>query len=141
MNLFYNIYIALLVFFATQVESQELTSTLHTTFYGVQVAYIDETVVFTCVLRGSNNLVWTSDEYIGANQQLNLVSAQRIGTVVTAVGNAQTSAELVNATIDEIIVSELRITVESTYPVASVQCVNGASTNAMTSALFHLAGK
>ena len=52
-------------FLATQAVSQKLNSTLHSTLYSIQVAYVGETVVFTCVVRGSNHMGWSSEEYIG----------------------------------------------------------------------------
>lgn len=98
-------------------------------------------VVFTCAVKGSNSITWTSDEYIGANQPLTLVSAEPVGHEVRAVGNDQTVAVLRNATTDVIIISELHVRISSAYPVASVQCVNsGTSTNPTTSTSFFLAG-
>ena len=129
------------VLLATQALSQELNSTLHSTVNGAQFAYIDEMVVFTCVVRGSNNLLWTSKEYIGADERLTLTSIESKGTEVRAIGNNQTVARLIMAvdTGDVIIVSELHIRIKATYPVASVQCVNGGA-NTMTSTSFLLAG-
>ena len=98
-------------------------------------------VIFTCAVQGSNSITWTSNEYIGVNQPLTLVSAQPIGHEEPAVGNRQTIAVLVNAITDVIIVSELRIRISSTFPVASIQCVNsGTGMNPMTSTSFLLAG-
>ena len=120
--------------------SQELNSTLHSTIYGVDVAYINEMVAFTCVVRESNSMAWTSEEYIGTGgQRLELSAAEPVGTNYSAVGNIQTVATLVRATIDELIVSQLRIRIKSTSPTASVQCHNiNAGTN--TSIEFLLAG-
>ena len=87
-------------------------------------------------------MAWTSDEYIGAGQRIPLTSALGAGHRQSALGNDQTVAVLVNTTTttnDVIVISELHIRVESTYPVASVQCVNGG-TNAVTSTTFLLAG-
>ena len=123
--------------------SQELNSTLHSTPNGIEFAFADEMVVFTCVVKGSNSITWTSDEYIGINQPLTLVSIQGEGFELRPVGNAETVAVLVNATtdVDVIIVSKLHIRVRSTYPVASVQCINsGTGTNPMISTSFLLAG-
>ena len=87
-------------------------------------------------------MAWTSEEYIGAGVRLSLSSAQGVGHTVTALGNAQTVAILVNTSTDTavFVVSELRIRVRSTYPIASVQCVN-SGTNAVTSTSFYLPGK
>ena len=86
-------------------------------------------------------MAWTSDEYIGANRQLSLVSAQPIGHEVRAVANNQTVAVLVDATIDVIIISELRIRINSVFSIASVECTNvGANTRTLNSTSFRLAG-
>ena len=85
-------------------------------------------------------MAWTSQEYIGTGgQRLELSAAEAVGTTYSAVGNPQTVAELINGIIDEIIVTELRIGIQSSYPVASVQCHNiNAGTN--VSIEFRLAG-
>lgn len=131
-------YAVIIQLLAAQAMSQELNSTLHSALYGVQVAFVDENVVFTCVVRSSNSMAWTSEEYIGTGgQRLELSAAEPLGTRYSAVGNNQTVAELVGAVIDVIIVSQLRIRVKSTYPTASVQC-NGINGNAEIT--FLLAG-
>ena len=114
-----------MILLATQADSQDLSSTLYSILYGVQVAYVDEMVVFTCVVRGSNSMAWTSDEYIGTGgQRLEFSAAESAGTRLPAVGNSQTVAVLVSARIDEIIVSELYIRIRPNYPTASVWCHN-----------------
>ena len=120
--------------------AQELNSSLHSTINGVPIAYTDEAVIFTCVVRGSNSIAWTSEEYIGTGgQRLELSAAEPIGTRYYAVGNNQTVTELISATIDEIIVSQLRIRIKSNYSIASVLCHNiNAGTESSTT--FLLAG-
>ena len=120
--------------------SQELNSTLHSLVYGAPIAYIDEMVIFTCVVRGSNSMSWTSKEYIGTGQQLELSAAEPVGTNHSAVGNSQTVTILISTIRDEnLIVSQLRIRIKSNHPTASVQCHNiNAGTN--TSIEFLLAG-
>ena len=132
-------YIALSLL-AYQAATQELSSTLHSTIYGAQIAFVDEMVVFTCVVRGSNSMSWTSDEYIGSDRRLPLSSGQLVNHSISAIGNAQTVAVLVDVTAGEVIKSELHIRVQSSYPLASVQCVDG-STNMNTSTSFLLVGK
>ena len=134
-------YIIILALLAYQASTQELSSTLHSTVYGAQIVFVDERVVFTCVVRQSNSMAWRSDEYIGSGQRLSLSSAQRVNHSVSALGNNQTVAVLVNATTgtNSVVMSELHIRVKSTYPVASVQCVN-SGTNTVTSTSFFLAG-
>ena len=127
------------ILLVNHVVSQELNSTLHSTPSGVQFAFAGEMVVFTCTVR-SNSITWSSDEYIGTDQPLTLVSIQGEGFRSNPVGNAETVAVIVRVT-DETIVSKLHIRVKSTFPVASVQCVNsGTITNPTTSTSFLLAG-
>ena len=127
---------------ATQAMSQELNSTLHSTLYGVQFAFVDEMVIFTCVVKESNSMAWTSDEYIGiGGEQLQFSAADPPRTSRTAIGNNQTVATLINAMLDQFIVSQLRIRIKSIHPTAAVQCRNtGANTALVTSTTFLLAG-
>ena len=85
-------------------------------------------------------MAWTSDEYIGTGgQRLEFSAAEPAGSTLSAVGNSQTMAVLISATIDEIIVSELRISIQSNFPTPSVQCHNiNFGTN--SSITFLLAG-
>ena len=138
---FHVIILALLV---CQAVTQELSSTLQSTIHGAQVAFVDEMVVFTCTVRGSNSMAWRSDEYIGTGQRLSLSTAQGLNHNVSALGNDQTVAVLVNiinATTGTklVVISELRIRVVSAYPVASVQCVNVGANNGNSTSFF-LAG-
>ena len=84
----YNIIVVLLL--AAQTVSQELNSTLHSTLYGISIAYVDEMVVFTCVVRGSNSMAWTSEEYIGTGgRRLEMSAAELVGTrySIPVIGN------------------------------------------------------
>ena len=90
-------------------------------------------------------MAWTSEQYIGVGgQQLPFAAAEPVNSTRRAIGNAQTVATLVNAvnTGDNIlIVSELRIRIESSYPIAEVQCVSrGADVATVNSTTFQLAG-
>ena len=54
-------YVIAVLLVAVQAMSQDqelLDSTLHSTAYGIPVAYIGETVFFTYVVRGSNLAAW-----------------------------------------------------------------------------------
>ena len=90
-------------------------------------------------------MAWTSEEFIGTGgRELPFAAAEPAGTIRRAVGNSQTVATLVTAvnTGDIMIVSELRITITSTHPVASVQCISrGADITTVNSTSFQLAGK
>ena len=121
-------------------QNQVLDNSLHSTVDGIPVAYVGERVVFTCVVRGSNSMAWTSGEYIGTGvQRLELSAGDVVGTNYTAVANNQTIATLVNATINEFIISRLQITIKPDYQIASVRCLN-INTNTATSATFFRAG-
>ena len=85
-------------------------------------------------------MAWTSDQYIGMGiQRLELSAGDAIGRNYTAVENNQTVATLVNATINEFIISRLQITIKPDFQVASVRCLN-INTNTATSAAFYRAG-
>ena len=79
-------------------------------------------LVFTCTVRGARILQWSSVEYIsdsGHNIQiLNSPSGMDVR-------RGEAHATLVSATTEDgvpVLVSELRITVSSRYPVATIQC-------------------
>ena len=128
------------LFLVTQALSQELNSTLHSTLYGVQVAYVGEIVTFTCVVRQSNSMGWMSEEYIGTGgQQLEISAADPINTPQTAIGDNQTVATLTSAIVDKVIISQLRVKIKPGEQTASIQCRN-SSDNTITSTTFLLAG-
>ena len=124
------------------LNAQELNSTLHSTFYGVNFAYDGEMVTFTCVARNSTLIAWSSNEYIGSDGlRLEFASIERVGTNRFA-PNFGTTAQLVDSFREDgrvILVSQLNITVPSVYQISSITCHNiGMGTTAMTS--FQLAG-
>ena len=81
--------------------SQELNSTLHPTLSGLKVAYVGETVVFTCVVRGSNVVGWSSEEYISAiGRQIEFIATGLSGSR-RYIG--ETVAVLVSARVNEVI--------------------------------------
>ena len=140
--------ITTVAFLATQLIqalSQELNSTLNSTPNGIRFGYPGEMVKFTCEVRGSNNLVWESDEYIGVGERLILASVEPNGTVQHATGNHnETFAVLVfandSSTAEVVIVSQLNITINSAYPIASVHCISDSACT-RTSTSFLLAGR
>ena len=105
------------------VSSQELNSTLHSTFYGVHFAYVGETVTFTCVTRGSNGIAWSSDEYIGSGGvRLEFIPIDMEGATQPV---GQTVATLVRVSYEDgeiILVTQLQISVESTFQTTSITC-------------------
>ena len=134
------LYAVLILVVQGMSQVPELSSTLHSTIYGVQVAYVGEIVEFTCVIKESNSMAWSSEEYIGTRgQQLEFLAAERIGSNLTATENRQTIATLVNTTGSDFIVSRLQITIVSNYQTPSVECrnINADTTATIT---FLLAG-
>ena len=104
--------------------------------YGIQVAFVGEIVVFTCVVRGSNSMAWTSDKYIGVGgQQLQFSARENVGATQSAVGNNQTVATLISSVLDQFIISRLQIRISAVISTASVQCHN-TGTNTVTSTTF-----
>ena len=100
------------------------------------VAFVDETVVFTCVTTESNHMGWSSEQYIGTGgRRLEFISANPVGSTKSL---GQAEATLISFS-DGVIVSQLQITVRSTFPNASVQCQN-IGADRMTSITFRLAG-
>lgn len=118
----------------------KVTSTLHSTPDGVNFAYANETVTFTCVTRGSSSMVWTSIDYISTNGgRIEYASIDSEGTSYHA---GQTLTTLVsNSRVNGLVVleSQLQIVVQSNYQVSSVTCHNiGHNTENTTS--FETAG-
>ena len=126
------------VLLVTQVKSQELNSTLFSTPFGVPTAFVNETVEFTCVIKGSDTVGWISDQYIGLNRQLIFISTNPEGTQRT---RDAAVAELIS-TSNGVLVTTLRIKIQPTSesPIASVQC-NNIGDNTETFIAFRLAGK
>ena len=101
------------------------------------MAFSNENITFTCIVRGSNAIEWSSDDYIGTGgRRLEFISTDRPGSQLNA---GETLATLVRATQDIIIESQLNIRIQSTISVATVRCQNGG-TGENTEITFHLAG-
>ena len=92
----------------------------------VNVACPGELVIFTCTTRGTPILEWFSEEYIGTGRdrlQILSESARNTSSVTPDV-----VAVRINVSIESgvtVIVSELRITASTKYPIATVSCSNG----------------
>ena len=121
------------------VSPQDLTSTLHSTVYGLKFAYDGETVTFTCVTEG-NSMAWSSDEYIGSDgNRLEFVSIEREGTTHRA---GQAVATLVNISdINGLIIlkSVLHILVSSAFQISSIRC-HSVGSDAVNTITFGTAG-
>ena len=78
---------------------------------------------------------WSSAQYIATGRRrLEFISAERPGTIRTS---GDTVALLVDASVDEFIISRLYIGIQSNIPIAKVQCQNTATSTSIT---FSLAG-
>ena len=108
-----------------------LTSTLAMDNEG-HIAPPGEEVVFTCTIRHSNVLEWSSNEYIdsdGYNIQI------YNGTLGTDVRRDSAHAILVRAALEDgvlVLVSELRIRTSALYPRATIQCSNNGHGSSQT---------
>ena len=133
----FHVYSAIVIMLAT-ANAQELTSTLHFKSYGLYFAYAGETVTFTCVTE-SSSMAWTSVQYIGADR-LELVSV-RPNEIRRA---GQTEARLLNVSVANgltTLVSQLQISVQSEFKVASITCHNlGSEADNLETILFQVAG-
>ena len=111
------------------VLAQELTSTLHfRTESGEHYAYVGENVTFTCVIRGSNSIAWSSDEYIGTDSlRIEFSSVESEGTTQTPpIDNGWTVAELTSISVVDgittVMVSKLHIIIQPLFRTSSVMC-------------------
>ena len=126
-------------------QDPELTSTLHLAEAGehsLYYAYTGEMVTFTCVVRGSNSMAWSSDEYIGTDR-LEFSSLVHEGTTrMPPVDNGGTIAEFVNSFVDRtvsVVVSKLHITIQSSNRTSSIVCHN-LGNESSSSISFDVAG-
>ena len=122
-------------------SSQELNSTLRLTEYGVPFAYVGEVITFTCRTERSNLIGWSSKEYIGVNR-LDFASVEPDGTTRPPTESGAVARLISSSRVDGtvVLVSQLQITVQSVYQVASVTCHN-IGINTIDTISFHMAGK
>lgn len=134
MNLWFNLlYTGFIIYdIVQQVSSLVLTSTLN----DERLVCDGDTVTFTCTVRETNILGWSSNEYIGPGlDRLDILSICEPGTPHLAQGNMNTSAKLINAFDDNgvtVIESELRIEVQSDIVSSSVTCHNVGTDKTIT---------
>ena len=101
------------------------------------MAFSNENITFTCVARGTNSNImgWSSEQYITTGgRRLDFISAEPRGTIRNS---GETVAILVDASVNEFIVSQLYVRIQPTISIASVQCQNTAASTSIT---FRLAG-
>ena len=90
------------------------------------VAYNNQEIFFTCLIRGSSVLEWNSAEYIGQGGfPLQVSSFTGTATNVSSTTRPSTYAVRRSVTTENgrlVIVSDLRIIASTQYPVATVSC-------------------
>ena len=107
-----------------QVSCQKLTSTLHSTEYGLKFAYDGEIIRFTCVVEG-NSMAWSSDEYIGSDgDRLEFVSIESKGTEYRVGQTVATLVNVSNVNGKAILESQLQISAQYTFQISSIRCHN-----------------
>ena len=99
--------------------------TLNSTIIREQSPVPEQRVVFTCITRGTDILIWQS-EYIGANDH-DVIQIHGTGgrDNVTSPMVETTHATRANVTVENgvpVIVSQLFITVSEQFPTSSVTC-------------------
>ena len=123
------------------MPAQELNCTLSQGYY----ACPGERLIFTCLMRGSQVLAWSSEEYIGRDQQIEFLSIDRTGTTRQSPIDPNNIASLINISRENgtlAITCNLSITVLQSinHQGHSVACINvGLGTETVTT--FYLAGK
>ena len=99
---------------------------MNSTLSELGVAYNNQEIFFTCLVRGSNVLEWNSAEYIGQGGfPLQLLSFNGSNTNVSSRTRPSTYAVRQSVTRENdrlVIVSDLRIIASTQYPVATVAC-------------------
>ena len=118
---------------ATCTQDVVLSSNLHVN--EDPIAYNNQEVIFSCVVRDSDILEWNSPEYIGQGGfPLQLLSFNGTETNVSSTTNSNTYAVRVNVTTSDgqtVIASDLRIIASTRYPVATVTCSADSSRSIM----------
>ena len=103
---------------------------LNSSLNGTPLTYPLVEVTFNCTTRGSGILQWVSDQYIGINNPLQIVSHANAPNMEVSEQNNNTIASRLTVTIDgngEIIISsQLRLMSEEKYLRSSIVCCNSA---------------
>ena len=86
-----------------------------------RIVHRGDIVTFTCIVRGSSSLAWSSPQYIGENDRVefSVVSVTRIN-----VPNEFVRAELVHVSTEPVneLTSTLRIEVQPSFNMLNVTC-------------------
>ena len=61
-----------------------------------QSACPEENITFTCIVKGAHSLLWSSDEYIGAGEELDFTTEDQEGRKKYSDANPDTYATLIN---------------------------------------------
>ena len=116
----------------TATDELNLISTITDEYY---ILWPNEEVVFTCETIGGSILVheWTSDDYI--NNSLIFDSNNTVGDEMQS--SSGSSVTLIRVDYNYVMVSQLRITTSSQFPMSTVTCTNfnGISKNITFSVL------
>lgn len=103
------------------------------------MAYLGDSINFTCVTRGSTSLVWKSNDYIGPDGER--IEFNRLSIVLLVRQNPYTELELISIETENgqtVITSQLRIIVQRTSRYSSVTCLtSGTEQQTIT---FHFTG-
>ena len=107
--------------FLTHGDCQRINSTL----LRGQYACPNQQVLFTCETNGSLIMAWSSLQYIGPSGiRLELIADDGVGHMVRSVMTSDTVATLTRINGDKVVASQLRITVQQNFPIASVSCID-----------------
>ena len=122
-------------------SSQELYSTLRLDKNGVPYAFVGESITFTCRVERSNSIGWSSKEFIGMNR-VDFASVEPDGTTRPPTESGAVAQLISSSRVNGIVtlVSQLQITVQSLYQVASVTCHN-IGIDTINTFSFRMAGK
>ena len=126
---FCNYLCTILTAFATLSSSQEVRHTLP----DGQSPCPGEIITLTCVTRGSPILAWTSDQYIEqGGTQLEFATFNNEGETRSSPINTDTVATLTRKAMEngqQVLESQLRITMLPSFPTFSVSCIHIGSGN------------
>lgn len=96
---------------------------------GRSVAYPDQLITFTYVIKGSPIIAWSSTDYIGQDVQLEFTTTDQLQSIQNSTINTNTFAVLVSITDLRdggigTITSQLHIQVSPLFQTSSVSCHN-----------------
>ena len=123
--------------------SVESNPTLDSTPPGGSTLYNNQPISVTCTTRGSQVLIWESEEYIGQGNHVTVASSDQPGTTIPCFTDLEVAALVIstsNTPGEEMIESLLKINVTSTYPNFTITCRNN-DLGRTDSVSYHTTGK